>query len=374
MLIVEDLHKTFSLEKGEVCAVQSVSFEVKEGEFFALLGPSGSGKSTCLRCVAGLEQPAQGEISIGGKIVFSKEKNIFVPPEERGLGMVFQSYAIWPHMTVGQNVTFPLEQSGKRFPRRVRKQAVAEALEIVQLQGFENRPAPQLSGGQQQRVALARALVTKPKLLLLDEPLSNLDAKLRENMRHELRELTRSLGITTLYVTHDQVEALSMADKVGIIIDGMLMEMGPPMEIYKNPQTKVVAGFIGTTNMLEGVVTERNPPRGKVRTVIGVVECMIPPECGDGAKVSVMVRPEAVECCNQRQHLPNVFEGVVEEAQFLGTVITARIKIGKQKILAMLSYKDPVKVGDRVYVHFPCDFTVALKEVKVNGTDNLPRA
>ncbi len=361
MLIVKDLYKTFTLEKGEVRAVQAVSFEVKKGEFFALLGPSGSGKSTCLRCVAGLERPDQGEISIGGKLVFSKKENISVPTHERALGMVFQSYAIWPHMTVGQNVAFPLERRKKDFSRKQRREAVVEALEMVQLQGFESRPAPQLSGGQQQRVALARALATKPKLLLLDEPLSNLDAKLREDMRHEIRELTRSLNITTFYVTHDQVEALSMADKVGIIIGGMLIEMGPPMEIYKTPKTKVVAGFIGTTNMLDGVVIEGKQPRGKVKTEIGVLDCIIPAGLEDGAKVEVMVRPEAVACYHQPQDLPNIFEGVVEEALFLGTVITARIKINKQEIRAMLSYKDPVKAGDRVYVHFPSDFTVAMK-------------
>ncbi len=361
MLIIEDLYKTFRLEKGEVRAVQAVNLEVKKGEFFAFLGPSGSGKSTCLRCVAGLERPDQGKISIGDKLVFSKKENISVPTHERTLGMVFQSYAIWPHMTVGQNVAFPLEQMKKRFSRKLRRKAVAEALEMVQLQGFENRPAPQLSGGQQQRVALARALVTRPQLLLLDEPLSNLDAKLREEMRHEIRQLTLSLGITTFYVTHDQVEALSMADKVGVIIDGMLMEVGLPMEMYKNPKTRVVAGFIGTTNMFDGVVVEGKQPRGKVKTEIGVLDCMIPAELEYGAKVAVMVRPEAVACYHQHQDLPNIFEGVVEEAVFLGTVITARIKINEQKISAMLNYKDPVKAGDRVYVHFPSDFTVAMK-------------
>ncbi len=361
MLVIKELYKTFSLEKGEVRAVRAVSFEVKRGEFFALLGPSGSGKSTCLRCVAGLEQPDRGEISIGGKLVFSKKENIAVPPDERALGMVFQSYAIWPHMTVGQNVAFPLEERRKDFSKKLRREAVAEALEMVQLQGFENRPSTQLSGGQQQRVALARAIVTKPQLLLLDEPLSNLDAKLREDMRHEIRELTRSMGITTFYVTHDQVEALSMADKVGVIIDGMLMEMGPPMEMYKNPRTKIVAGFIGTTNMLDGVVVEGKQPRGKVKTEIGVLDCIIPAGLEYGAEVAVMVRPEAVACYNQPQDLPNIFEGVVEEALFLGTVISARIKINEQEIRAMLNYKDPVKAGDRVYVHFPSDFTVAMK-------------
>ncbi len=361
MLIIEDLYKTFSLEKGEVRAVQAVSFEVKKGEFFALLGPSGSGKSTCLRCVAGLEQPDQGEISIGDQLVFSSKKHISEPPDERPLGMVFQSYAIWPHMTVGQNVAFPLEQGAKRLSRKLRREAVAEALEMVQLQGFESRPSTQLSGGQQQRVALARALVAKPQLLLLDEPLSNLDAKLREDMRHELRELTLSLNITTFFVTHDQVEALSMADKVGVIIGGMLMEVGPPMEMYKTPKTRVVAGFIGTTNMFDGVIVENDQPRGRVKTGLGILDCMISEGLEDGAKVAVMVRPEAVVCYNQRQDLPNIFEGIVEESLFLGTVITAVIKVNGQKIRAMLSTKDPVKAGDRVYVHFPCDFTVAMR-------------
>ncbi len=361
MLRLENLHKSFTLEKGEVRAVQGVSFEIKKGEFFALLGPSGSGKSTCLRCVAGLERPEQGEIAIEGRLVFSSRQGIWVSPNERPLGMVFQSYAIWPHMTVANNVSFPLEHGKNRLSRRLRREAVAEALEMVDLRGFENRPATQLSGGQQQRVALARAMVNKPQLLLLDEPLSNLDAKLREEMRHELRALTRSLNITTFFVTHDQIEALGMADKVGVIIDGVLLEVAPPQQLYTKPQTRLVAQFIGISNMLQGVVVESQHRRGKVETEIGTVETVLSAEAKDGTEVMVMVRPEFVACYPQLQDLSNIFQGVVEEAVFLGSNIAARVRIRGTFIRALLDSRNLLEEGQTVWVHLPCDSCIAMK-------------
>src|SRR5262245_2968590 len=272
MLKIDNLKKSFVVEKGEVRAVQDVSIDIDEGQFFTLLGPSGSGKSTTLRCIAGLEQPEDGEIHIGGECVYSAKRQILVPPEQRPIGMVFQSYAIWPHMDVYHNVAFPLLYGarGKKHSKSDVENSVSEALSMVQMGGFASRPATQLSGGQQQRVALARALVRKPKLLLLDEPLSNLDAKLREEMRVELKEVARNVGITTFFVTHDQTEALALSDGIGVIMNGELIEKGTPYQMYVRPKNKLVAEFLGTANSLKGRV-ERSGDKGAVETELGSI-------------------------------------------------------------------------------------------------------
>ncbi|MDP2606359.1 MAG: ABC transporter ATP-binding protein, partial [Deltaproteobacteria bacterium] len=230
MISIKALCKSFKSQQGKVDALREIDLEVKEGDFCVLLGPSGCGKTTTLRCVAGLERPDGGEIEINGRLVNSTNSRIFVPAEKRDIGMVFQSYAIWPHMSVFQNVAFPLTQGQKRYPKRLVADKVGHALKLVHLDGLEERPATDLSGGQQQRVAMARAMVTEPKLLLMDEPLSNLDARLRDEMRLELKKINRSIGVTTLYVTHDQAEALSLGDKVCVMHDGEIIQMAPPHE------------------------------------------------------------------------------------------------------------------------------------------------
>ncbi|HUK40295.1 MAG TPA: ABC transporter ATP-binding protein, partial [Candidatus Acidoferrales bacterium] len=236
MLTVRNLQKNFVADNGSIQAVDSVSFNVPAGEFYTLLGPSGCGKTTTLQCIAGLEMPDAGEITLDDRLVFSRSANTVVPAHRRDIGMVFQSYAIWPHMTVFENVAFPLLHGRRRVPRSVVHERVMKALQLVQLSGLENRPAPFLSGGQQQRVALARAIVGEPKVLLLDEPLSNLDAKLREEMRFELRDLVLRLHTTTLYVTHDQIEALSMSDHIAVMNSGKIVQEGTPREIYLTPK------------------------------------------------------------------------------------------------------------------------------------------
>src|SRR5438874_4855102 len=272
MLEVRNLAKSFSAGKrearGRVLAVDDVSFEVAAGELFTLLGPSGCGKTTTLRSIAGLEVPDEGEISVGGRVFFSSSPRIQVPANERGLGMVFQSYAIWPHMNVHKNVAFPLEvlPRQQRPSRREIRERVERVLTVVNLDHVAARQATDLSGGQQQRLALARALVMEPPLLLLDEPLSNLDAKLRENMRFELKRLQRELGITGVYVTHDQVEALAMSNRVAVMRDGRLEQVGRPREIYERPRSKFVADFIGTSNFIDGVVEARDGDRYRVQT------------------------------------------------------------------------------------------------------------
>lgn len=354
MLRVENLGKTFSIESGKVQALQQVSLEITDGEFFTLLGPSGSGKSTTLRCVAGLEHAEDGEIFIGEECVFSARKRISIPPEQRPIGMVFQSYAIWPHMDVFDNVAFPLRygsKDGRQSKAEIEKNVI-EALKMVQMGGLERRPATQLSGGQQQRVALARALVRKPKLLLLDEPLSNLDAKLREEMRVELKELTHSLGITSFFVTHDQIEALAMSNRIGVIIAGVLVESGTPYEMYVRPKSKVVAEFLGTANSLDGRVV-RSGPQGVVETEIGPINLDLG-DLSSNEAVAVVIRPEGIVCSLGRPDTyENLFEGTVQRAIFLGTFIDSLIQIKNRTLRVFLSPYNVFLAGQRVYVDIP---------------------
>src|SRR5437867_1917113 len=254
MLKVEGLFTEYPNERGQIVrAAQDVSFEVPRGKLFTLLGPSGCGKTTTLRSIAGLEKPISGEIAIDGRVVYSSSKGIFVAPNKRNFGMVFQSYAIWPHMNVFQNVAFPLEV--RRLSRKEIRERVERVLTAVQLDHLVNREATKLSGGQQQRLALARALVMEPQLLLLDEPLSNLDAKLRDAMRTELKRLQRELSLTTVYVTHDQSEALALSHEIAVMNEGRIIQVGTPRQIYEQPHDKFVADFVGTTNFIGGTVT-----------------------------------------------------------------------------------------------------------------------
>src|SRR3954467_10200934 len=258
-LIVSHLRKQFLVGRP---AVDDVSFRIAAGEIVVLLGPSGCGKTTPLRCIAGLEQPTGGTISIGGDEVAVPERGVHVPPRARNIGMVFQSYAVWPHMTVRQNVNYPLRH--RKVPRQAADRKVDEVLGLVGLSEYAERPVTQLSGGQMQRVALARSLVYEPQLLLLDEPLSNLDAKLRLRLRDDLRRIVKKAGVTALYVTHDQAEAVVLGDRIGVMRDGKLLQIGPPAEIYNRPADLFVANFTGATNELAGTLIERNGEFGVV--------------------------------------------------------------------------------------------------------------
>ena len=356
MLRIEGLRKTFPVDKGQVRAVQDVNIDITEGQFFTLLGPSGSGKSTTLRCVAGLEHPEDGEIFIGGECVFSAKRRILVPPEERPIGMVFQSYAIWPHMDVFHNVAFPLlyGSRGKRYSKADVEKNVMDALNTVQMGGLANRPATQLSGGQQQRVALARALVRKPKLLLLDEPLSNLDAKLREEMRVELKEVSRAVGITTFFVTHDQLEALALSDIVGVIMAGELIEMGAPYEMYVRPKNKLVAEFLGTANSLQGRVA-RIGAKGAVETELGPISVdLSDTDLASNDSVFVVIRPEGLVCSRDGGGISdNMFEGTIKRALFLGNFIDGEVQIKNKTFRALLSPYQAFHAGEKVFVHVP---------------------
>ena len=246
-LIVSNLRKQFLVGRP---AVDDVSFRIAAGEIVVLLGPSGCGKTTTLRCIAGLEQPTGGMISIGGDEVAAPERGVHVPPRSRNIGMVFQSYAVWPHMTVRQNVNYPLRH--RKVPRDQAVRKVDEVLGLVGLTEYSERPVTQLSGGQMQRVALARALVYEPRILLLDEPLSNLDAKLRLRLRDELRRIIKAAKVTALYVTHDQSEAVVLGDRIGVMENGKLMQMSPPVELYNKPANLFVANFTGVSNLIKG--------------------------------------------------------------------------------------------------------------------------
>ena len=358
MLRVEGLNKTFVTGEGEVEAVRDVSFEVKTGEFFALLGSSGCGKTTTRRCIAGLEIPDSGEIWINEKLVFSSKKGLMVPVHEREIGMVFQSYAVWPHMSVTQNVGYPLIHGRHRLPKGETAKRVKNVLQMVQLGDLEKRPASLLSGGQQQRVAVARALVAAPELLLFDEPLSNLDAKLRVEMRQELRDLFERLKLTALYVTHDQEEALVLSHRIAVMHGGQIVQLGTPMEIYKEPANLFVAGFVGTTNVIHGRALSNDlGGSGRVETPVGQLCCLISPDVKAGQSVSVMFRPEAVmihtERCEPRD---NILPGAVKSAVFTGSRVGYEIKSGEYHIRAETSpYMAELKKGQLVWLELPTD-------------------
>ena len=345
-------------------AVEELSLEIRKGEFYTLLGPSGCGKTTTLRCLAGLEEPRTGDILIDDELVFSAARNVVVPPFDRNIGMVFQSYAVWPHMTVFDNVAYPLKHFRPRPSRGRIRDRVREALELVQLSGFADRPAPNLSGGQQQRLALARALVRRPKILLLDEPLSNLDAKLREEMCLELRDLVKRLDVATLYVTHEQMEALSMSDTIAVMNDGRIVQEGRPSEIYSSPHDPFVANFIGKSNLIEGRIVRLDTRDGRdlciVDTPVGEIVCRRIGALSPGSAVAVVVRAEDVELSAPGDgEQGNVVEGTVESTLFLGDVMECRVSTGAKEI-RLKSSPGALAPGDTVRLRFPEERCLAL--------------
>lgn len=278
--------------------LNDVNFEVEAGEVFTLLGPSGCGKSTTLRSIAGLETPDRGSISIGGRTVYSSADKIKLAPNARRLSMVFQSYAIWPHLNVFKNVAFPLEVRRNGLSRAQIQERVEAALDAVHLGGFSGRSAVKLSGGQQQRLALARSLVTEPELILLDEPLSNLDAKLRESMRIELKRLQQSLGLTSVYVTHDQGEALALSSRIAVMNAGKIVQIGRPRDIYEKPNSKFVAEFVGTSNVIQGTIRRVDGDIVQIETPLGNISSQNWRDLVTGDEVLLMIRPEDIRLIN----------------------------------------------------------------------------
>ncbi|CUR58417.1 Putative Spermidine/putrescine ABC transporter (ATP binding protein) [metagenome] len=362
---IENLHHNYTKKgSGAPNAIDDVSFEVADGEFFVLLGPSGCGKTTTLRCVAGLERPTGGTIRLNGTPVVQGGSK-YVPTNKRNIGMVFQDYAIWPHMTVFQNVAFPLTV-GKRLPKGELKRRVEETLKLVRLDHLAGRHGTQLSGGQQQRVSLARALVREPAVLLLDEPLSNLDAALRERMRTELRSIQQNVGITTMLVTHDQVEALSMATRIALMQDGKIAQLGTPRELYERPASRFVAEFIGSGTIYDGnVVTtsvEGHPNRYVIETTLGKVTAVSRQPWTVGDAASLAFRPEHVEV---RLGGPitkqNEFSGVVRNALYLGNGVDLHIEAGGQLLRASVTAEDEsFNIGDTVNLELPVKHAVVI--------------
>jgi iron(III) transport system ATP-binding protein len=365
VLKVSGLCTDYPGERGQaIRAAQDVSFEVPQGKLFTLLGPSGCGKTTTLRSIAGLEKPRLGEISVAGEVLYSSARDLFVPPNQRGLGMVFQSYAIWPHMTVFENAAFPLRVGRKKLSGNDLKQRVMRVLKVVALEEMAYREATKLSGGQQQRLALARALVMEPRVLLLDEPLSNLDAKLRERMRFELKRLQRDLGITTVYVTHDQSEALALSHSIAVMNAGRIEQVGSPREIYERPGSPFVADFVGTTNFIRGSVAAPDAEAGfcRVASDIGAIRARCLEELTEGERVVLSVRPEDIHLSEARPEGDNVWQGKVDQKVFLGETADFQVLVGSRSVQARAHPSLRSRVGEPIYVRIDADKCVALKD------------
>jgi len=353
---------------GGFTAVHGIDLDIAEGEFVVLLGPSGCGKTTTLRCIAGLEEISEGTISLGDRVVSSRQHS--VAPDKRQIGMVFQSYAIWPHMTVYENVAFGLKL--KKLSRQQVQEKVEQVLELVGLSGFVARGASQLSGGQMQRVALARAVVLEPSVLLFDEPLSNLDAKLREQMRFEIRQLQKRLGITAVYVTHDQQEAMVIADRVVLMQDGQIVQIGQPVEIYNRPVTLFGAEFIGLANLLRGKVMSIEGGRVKLCLANGteLVSSLPDSRLRVGGDVDIVCRPEFLKVSPTEIQGDNVFRVHVNGTFFLGNISDIYLQFQDLELRGQLSPPALWPKGQPVWMQLPPDNVIVLPREPIAATSS----
>jgi iron(III) transport system ATP-binding protein len=351
--------KSLPKRYGDVAAVEALSLDVKPGELVSLLGPSGCGKTTTLRLVAGFLRPEAGEIWVGERCLSSAAS--VVPPERRRMAMIFQSYALWPHMTVARNVAYGLRfKSG--MPKADRDRRVTDILRTVQLSGFESRYPGELSGGQQQRVAVARALVVEPEILLLDEPLSNLDANLREEMRFEIRRLHEAFGITTLYVTHDQAEAMVISDRVAVLHRGRVVQVGSAEDLFRRPRTRFVAEFIGRTNLIDAQVAEpgvaaHGPLRLRLASAAGV----------PGTPLVVSIRPHEIELVLAGRSAPagaNVLAGAVQRTSYLGDAVDYHVRVNGSDVVLRVTAPPPARfaAGEAVTLAIAPEACVSLIE------------
>ncbi len=362
MVEIEHLYKHF----GPETAVSDVTLSIVDGEFVTLLGPSGCGKTTTLRCVAGLERPDAGEIRIGSDVVASAEKGIFLNPEQRNIGMVFQSYAVWPHMTVFDNVAYGLKV--RKASSQDIKTKTAKALELVGLDHLAERFATKLSGGQRQRVALARAIVYEPRVILFDEPLSNLDAKLREQMRTELVRLQHEVGITSIYVTHDQSEALVMSDRIVVMDKAVIQQIGDPETIYAQPANAFVANFIGVANLMQGVKLGREGKATVIEIALGDglqplrLKAVGAEHAASGQSLFLSVRPEdfALATAPPPASVTNGFEGQVIDTIYLGNFLECRVQVGIHEIGIQIDHFENLAHGQTVYLSFEPEHGLCL--------------
>ncbi|HSB06935.1 MAG TPA: ABC transporter ATP-binding protein [Thermodesulfobacteriota bacterium] len=353
---LEDVVKRF----GTLEAVSHVSIDIKDGELFTLLGPSGCGKTTILRLVGGFHKPDHGGIYFGDREVSA------LAPYERNIGMVFQNYALWPHMTIASNIAYGLKL--KKFSSSEIGGKISHVLKLVNLTGLENRYPGQLSGGQQQRVALARALVLNPDVLLLDEPLSNLDAKIRIQVRAEIRKLQKDLGITTIYVTHDQEEALTLSDRIAVVNLGKLQQIGTPRDLYERPENSFVADFIGINNLIPGEVQEINRAEKwmKTQTRVGVLVCLHQEGLKPGDRCMISVRPETASIGKSEEAAKgyNLIAGNVSFAYYMGNTIRYDVEVNSS-LLFKVDVEDPwehqlLSIGEKVYISFPVKMTLGI--------------
>lgn len=356
---VKNLIKNF----GAYRAIDNISFSAAEGTFLTLLGPSGCGKTTTLMSIAGLHNIDSGEIVVGNTQFTVPQQGIFLPPERRDIGMVFQNYAIWPHMTVAQNVAYPLEI--RKVQRDEIDARVADILELVGLSHVAGKVATNLSGGQQQRTALARAIVSKPRLLLFDEPLSNLDLKLREQMRAEIKRVQQEVGITSVFVTHDQSEALVMSDEIIVMGEGHIQQRGKPREIYSNPQSAFVSNFIGTTNLLKGRVTAVTTPGfGHAEIVQNEIVLRLPCRLGEGLKVDsaivVSVRPENIRLLAENEGGDGL-DGEVTDVIFFGNWVDCRVRSADREWKVMVHPRAGWQRGDKAFLYLDPEHTLAIQ-------------
>ncbi len=366
---ISNLVKRFRRADGTIApAVDDVTLDVGRGEFLVLLGPSGCGKTTLLRCLAGLERPDAGTIEIVGRTVYSSERKIEVPPERRELSMVFQSYALWPHMTAFDNVAYPLRHGrGKRIRKREITERVVHAFELVGIPELLRQYPSQMSGGQQQRVALARALVGGSELVLFDEPLSNVDAKVREKLRLELLSMQRELGFAAVYVTHDQVEAMELGHRIAVMREGKLAQVGAAHDIYDGPRTRYVANFVGTSNELVGTIASSAGELVVAKTDLGEIRGRTPERVVEGARVAAISRPERWRVLLEEPGAgENVWQGVLEASQFLGSYVQHVVRVGEHHVVVWSGDLHAHRSGENVWV------TVDPADVRVLPFDEGP--
>ncbi len=359
-IVVSDL----VIKYGAYTAVHGVSFDIPKGEHLTLLGPSGCGKTTTLRSIAGLEYPSSGEIRIGGQPVYSSASRINVPTEKRGVSMVFQSYAIWPHMTVFENVAYGLKV--RKLPAEAIRAAVEKSLDLVQMRRYADRPASQLSGGQQQRIALARAIAFEPSVVLFDEPLSNLDAKLRGEMRVELKNLQQTLGISSIYVTHDQEEAFAISDRVVVMNDGRIEQIGGPRDIYDRPRNSFVADFVGSANLVEGRVDDAEKATGHItfRTNSGLPLKAFSPRPVEGNETQVAIRTAYIGLGPTATSHDNRIEGHVSRRMFHGDFVQYLIDWPAGQLVVRRPPAELIEEGVTVTIAFDAEHCVLLEATR----------